>query len=515
MDESHKPVEKFWNFNIETDVRVMQGAPCAAPPPTPEIEHYRANVTKKLREFYQDLCMSKEGIDAPNESFNRWIMERKVYDKGRDPMLPTACTDEVSPAMFREIMYDIPIRLSKIKSLSDARKQLFQYADAAKKMIEARPFTAEARKLVKWHVEETFSWLRKDQNALIDDYLNRLAHLRRQCGAYLAEAAKSSVEDICRTMYHMSQESSKKILDKHVEVLQLHNIEIPAALPPSGRLELIRPIVMPCETPKVAGITQEINKRHVCLTYNGELVRLNYLYLEKLEALYRISCKDDPKMELFLQRVWCLLRRYQTFFGPNQYEGIMLQGALPSTVFECLYSVFGVTMECFASPLNSYYKNYSSAFADTDCYFGSSGPLMKLFPVSGSFEVNPPFAEELMEAMVDHFEKLLAQSNEPLSFIVFVPEWRDPTPIAILRMETSKFKRKQVLVPAFEHEYRSGLQHVAPLKEVYHKAVHGTMVFFLQNESGFQKWGPTQDRLRKLLTAFRPDVRKQIYRTTE
>ena len=30
--------------------------------------------------------------------------------------------------------------------------------------------------------------------------------------------------------------------------------------------------------------------------------------------------------------------------------------------------------------------------------------ILKFRPVSGSFEANPPFCEELMEAMVDHFE---------------------------------------------------------------------------------------------------------------
>ena len=31
-------------------------------------------------------------------------------------------------------------------------------------------------------------------------------------------------------------------------------------------------------------------------------------------------------------------------------------------------------------------------------------PLLDFSPVTGSFEANPPFCEELMEAMVDHFE---------------------------------------------------------------------------------------------------------------
>lgn len=80
--------------------------------------------------------------------------------------------------------------------------------------------------------------------------------------------------------------------------------------------------------------------------------------------------------------------------------------------------------------------------------------------MTGSFEANPPYSEELMEAMVNHFERLLADSVEPLSFIVMLPEWREPPPTALLKLEASHFKRKQVVVPAFEHEYRHGFQHI-------------------------------------------------------
>ncbi|MEE6520082.1 hypothetical protein FKM82_017879 [Ascaphus truei] len=91
-------------------------------------------------------------------------------------------------------------------------------------------------------------------------------------------------------------------------------------------------------------------------------------------------------------------------FGTAQYEGSGLQGALPVQVFQALHRLFGVTSECFASPLNCYFKQYCSAFPDTDGYFGSRGPCLSFFPVSGSFEANPPFSEELMDAMVTHFE---------------------------------------------------------------------------------------------------------------
>lgn len=57
-------------------------------------------------------------------------------------------------------------------------------------------------------------------------------------------------------------------------------------------------------------------------------------------------------------------------------------------------------------------------------------------------------------------QKLLESSPEPLSFIVFIPEWREPPTPALTRMEQSRFKRHQLVLPAFEHEYRSGSQHI-------------------------------------------------------
>lgn len=57
-------------------------------------------------------------------------------------------------------------------------------------------------------------------------------------------------------------------------------------------------------------------------------------------------------------------------------------------------------------------------------------------------------------------QELLEQSSEPLSFIVFVPEWRDPVTPALTRMESSRFLRHQLSVTAYEHEYRSGSQHI-------------------------------------------------------
>uniref|UniRef100_F6XRK5 mRNA (2'-O-methyladenosine-N(6)-)-methyltransferase n=1 Tax=Monodelphis domestica TaxID=13616 RepID=F6XRK5_MONDO len=503
-----RPTEVYWDLDIQTNAVIKQRGPSEVLPPHPEVELLRSQLILKLRQHYRELCQQREGIEPPRESFNRWMLERKVVDKGPDPLLPSNCEPVVSPSMFREIMNDIPIRLSRIKFREEAKRLLFKYAEAAKRLIESRSASPDSRKVVKWNVEDTFSWLRKDHSASKDDYMDRLEHLRKQCGPHVSAAAKDSVEGICSKIYHISLEYVKRIREKHLAILKENNIpEEAEAAEVEQRLVYCYPVRLAVPSPPLPSVEMHMENNVACVRYKGEMVKVSRNFFSKLWLLYRYSCIDDSAFERFLPRVWCLLRRYQMMFGVGLYEGTGLQGSLPVHVFEALHRLFGVSFECFASPLNCYFRQYCSAFPDTDGYFGSRGPCLDFYPLSGSFEANPPFCEELMDAMVSHFEKLLESSPEPLSFIVFIPEWRDPPTPALTRMERSRFKRHQLVLPAFDHEYRSGSQHICKKEELYYKAVHNTAVLFLQNDPGFAKWEPTPARLQELTTAYRQSGR--------
>uniref|UniRef100_A0A8C2WNW3 mRNA (2'-O-methyladenosine-N(6)-)-methyltransferase n=1 Tax=Cyclopterus lumpus TaxID=8103 RepID=A0A8C2WNW3_CYCLU len=493
----------YWDLDAQTNAVIREHPPANHLPPHPEIELQRAQLVTKLRQHYHELCHQREGIDPPRESFNRWLLERKVIDKGHDPLLPSDCEPVISPSMFREIMNDIPIRLSRIKYKEEARKLLFKYAEAAKKMIDSRNASPESRKVVKWNAEDTMSWLRRDHSASKEDYMDRLEHLRQQCGPHLTAVAKDSVEGICSKIYQLSAEYSRRMRQTHLSLLQDPPTEASAS-PQQSRLVYCYPVRLALPSPPLPRVELHFENDVSCLRFRGEMVKVNRGHFSKLELLYRYSCIDDPRFEKFLSRVWCLLKRYQVMFGSGANEGTGLQGALPVSVFEALIRQFGVSFECFASPLNCYFKQFGSAFPDTDGFFGSRGPFLSFCPVSGSFEANPPFCEELMDIMVTHFEALLEKSSEPLSFIVFVPEWRDPVTPALTRMEGSRFLRHQLNIPAFEHEYRSGSQHICKRDEMYYRAVHGTAVLFLQNDAGFAKWAPTPERLAELMAAYRP-----------
>lgn len=86
--------------------------------------------------------------------------------------------------------------------------------------------------------------------------------------------------------------------------------------------------------------------------------------------------------------------------------------------------------------------------------------ILDLNAVSGSFVVNPPMkCDELIEAALNHIDRLLTESNEPLSFVVMLT---DGEPSFVKKLDSSLFKRHQVVVPAYEHFYRHGFQYSIP-----------------------------------------------------
>jgi len=214
---------------------------------------------------------------------------------------------------------------------------------------------------------------------------------------------------------------------------------------------------------------------------------------------------------------------------------------IPTPITFCKTNL-GVDFECFASPLNCYFPNFASAFADTDRFFGSMGSFFDLDLVEGSAEANPPFNEEAMTAMVDRIEyvkknphfhdgilisfhlanyQLLGKSASPLSFTVFVPEWISPPTPAIPKMLNSKFLRADRIIPKLKHTFKNGSQHLVDdrivlfslactyfyfslrtAEEMYFEAIHDSHVFVLQNDAGNAKWQPTPEVMEGIETSW-------------
>ena len=206
------------------------------------------------------------------------------------------------------------------------------------------------------------------------------------------------------------------------------------------------------------------------------------------EGISRVS---NPEFD---DDLFCLLARYSVL------EGYGWQAAIAQPVLAALNKNFGVTVECFSSPLNNYLPTYCSFFPDTDAAFGSVGSFFDFQPSEGSFEANPPFVASLMVLMVTRMDALLTDATGPMSFAVVVPAWCEDAHWP--RLLNSNFNKGYFIVAATEHSYCDGRQHGSSIDERYRPAPFDTAVFFLQNEEGAKKWPLTSRSKAELIEAF-------------
>lgn len=121
-----------------------------------------------------------------------------------------------------------------------------------------------------------------------------------------------------------------------------------------------------------------------------------------------------------------MLITYSSFFGLQRYEGTSFHGALSPHFFQYLKDKLNIQFELFASPLNCYFSNYCSAFP-VDRFFNSRGSVYNLQTLTGFYEVNPPFTEEVITMCLRKLRENLSGAEGPLGFVLILPEWRTPT----------------------------------------------------------------------------------------
>lgn len=219
--------------------------------------------------------------------------------------------------------------------------------------------------------------------------------------------------------------------------------------------------------------------------------------LSALRERYRVVNGSVPE-GTFEQHLAAMLLRYSIMMEPSRetsFSGVNLHAAIPPAMFTMLSQRLGVTTESFASPLNATLRYFMSAFPDTDAPFGCIGSFFRydfrhgglpsttptqLGP-SGSYEANPPFTEDMIQAMIDRMSVLLQQADEKntaLSFFVVVPNWSVPQVDAI---RNSPWKRFDMVVPASQHRFIAGQQHI---QNTMFTANFDTYVAILQSRVG-------------------------------
>ena len=211
----------------------------------------------------------------------------------------------------------------------------------------------------------------------------------------------------------------------------------------------------------------------------------------------------------FVDAAFGVLTRLMCLQGGHDNAGGM-QGACPPGVFDALRADFGVTMECFASPLNARFPRFCSAAADVDAAFGSRGSFFSFRPESGAFLANPPFEPGIVSRMAQHMGGLLESADAGggvLLFVVVIPAWPDQPCWQALK--GSAHCTATLRLPKSKHAYLDGGQHHGRRAVPLRLSNHDSSVFFLMSSKASALSPLNFNKERRLREAFTGGLKVQ------
>lgn len=118
--------------------------------------------------------------------------------------------------------------------------------------------------------------------------------------------------------------------------------------------------------------------------------------------------------------IWIILFRYQLLSSNNN------QLAVLPKIYKKMEEDFGLSVECFASAINSSSDYFCSLYYDVEKYFGSIGNFFNIIPIKGTYSFNPPYQYDVITNGIKKIFEHLNNSNnikEELSFIITIPIW--------------------------------------------------------------------------------------------
>lgn len=426
--------------------------------------------------------------------------------------------------MLRELLAEVPLRHKSRAYGAPAMDRLRHYHTNAARWLERLP--AEDADQVRGEVEALGLWLRQRSadkhrrkreqcpfRRKLDELATEPSGLSCRFRPLVEPFAIKVIDTVC-------DEADKVLLELRSYSERQHADVAPLVVMLDG---------LPADDSSPAGETAA-ERRGVMLKFRDDVLLLSKVHFVKLRALYQLHTGVSPLPQEdgasaweqeFLQRLYVMLRRYVTFIGLDTSQHGLIGGnmhaAAPETVFAWLKEELGVQVEMFASPLNCYFSNFFSAFPDVDTPFGSQGSFFDggVTP-EGSFEVGPPYTEEVIELTAQRLFLLLNGSGTgPLSFVLFVPDWEGAGGLALLDGQAfARYRRTHsrdtpyLLALGQDHHYVSGIQFFADAGDDaarrYYVVPHNTRVYVLQNDAGAERWPFTLEREEQLLARLRP-----------
>jgi len=497
--------EALWDFALH-NTELLTAWPCTKPSdPSPALELRRATLVNEIRAKYAAACIQTMGLEKPPvDSLDRWLLEQLAQPRksGMDPLLVSPRIGECSQVLLRELKAEVPLRCPTRAFGHVAFEKLQSYHQSAVKWLDRLSMSSSVVELQS-HVEKLGEWISENQS---------LARKR-------THAEKCQFH---KKLHELSGESglSRRFGDA-VEPLALQVIQQISTEAEQVAMQLGEPTEL--EELHV-DIQEDAGKDSASICYSNDCITISSLHLAKLCALYEVHNPRGPRGKnewenIFRKRLYVMLRRYVTFIGLDPtvqgQKGGNMHAALPELAFGWMKRELGVFFEAFASPLNCYFPHFFSAFPDVDSPFGSRGSFFDAdFVVEGSYEVGPPYTEEVLDLMAQHLLRLLQQcGDKPLSFIIFAPDWEGCS--AFIKLESPDFQAFRrplqgspyILAKGREHHYISGVQFFSDkgsTTDRYYVVPHGTRIYVLQNDGGAKKWPFTDSHRQALLERMQP-----------
>lgn len=448
-------------------------------------ECHRYGALAELRKSFEKAWKAEWGHRAAAEAFNAWLLESLNAEDSSWPPLPGRDREADSPdgiamdarkAVETWALLQVPSPWPFAPDLSAAQRNLEHYLQHLR-----------ALDLPGWEGgvdEAALESAEQDLNARLSDFTDPAslqAAVRRSLWPLAAAAIAPRVRRFCQVAAELAADVRGRWRRRCAESLKapLEPLRVEQGRTKSSkvRVELQGPLPESLEGRLMRGF--EIHEAH----------------WEKLQRHFLADAGE------FQPRCWAMLLRYQSLFGPHD-EGAGWHMAVTPSVLSNLAIDFDVGHELFASPLNCGLPRYCSVFADTDKWFGSFGSFFSfcrpggpLMSEGGSYECNPPFDETLIQKALAALTAALEACEKPLSVAMILPDWSVSE--GVVGCVNSPHCRAQLRIVGDDHSYLNGRQHCCQPKHrtIRQTVGRGSLVLFLQNDSGAAKWPCTPERL--------------------
>lgn len=140
-------------------------------------------------------------------------------------------------------------------------------------------------------------------------------------------------------------------------------------------------------------------------------------YNEMKNRYNNLDSQDNIDYNQMDTIIWIILFRYQLLSSNNN------QLAVIPSIYNKMITDFNLSVECFASAINSSLDYFCSIYYDVEKHFGSIGNFFNIEPIRGVYSFNPPYQYDVISngilKIITHMEK----TKEKLTFIITIPIW--------------------------------------------------------------------------------------------